>query len=141
MVLPAPIEVVYAAWTDPETMARWLSPMGDAEVEADVRLGGSFRVVMVGGDMRIEHTGKYLTVDPPRLLSFTWRSPYTGSAPSVVTLTLTSDGDSTHLLLVHERLSDEAAESHREGWGAMLTRLVDEILALPPEESTSQGAT
>jgi hypothetical protein len=56
--LPAPIEVVFAAWTDPETMARWLSPMGHAEVEADVRVGASFRLVVVGGDMRIEHAGK-----------------------------------------------------------------------------------
>lgn len=31
---------------------------------------------MVGDDMRIDHTGEYLVVDPPGRLSFTW--PYTG---------------------------------------------------------------
>lgn len=134
MVLPAPIDDVYAAWTEPETMARWLSPVGHAEVEAEVCVGGRFRVVMVGGDMRIEHTGEYLAVDPPRLLSFTWRSPYTGSAASVVTVTLTARGDSTHVLLLHEQLPDGAADSHREGWGAMLGRLVAEIVTGPPQE-------
>lgn len=128
MALPAPIEEVFVAWTQPEAMARWLAPIGYAEVEADVRVGGRFRVVMVGGDMRIEHTGEYLAVDPPRRLCFTWQSPYTGDEPSVVTITLTAHGESTQLLLVHERLPDGAAESHRGGWGAMLQRLANEVL-------------
>jgi uncharacterized protein YndB with AHSA1/START domain len=88
MDLPASIEEVYAAWTNPETMARWLSPVGHAEVEADVRVGGKFRVVMGAGQANLEHTGEYLTVDPPRELSFTWESPYTGREPSIVTVTL-----------------------------------------------------
>jgi hypothetical protein len=51
MALPAPIEDVYAAWTQPAAMARWLAPMGSVEVEADVRVGGRFRVVMIGDGM------------------------------------------------------------------------------------------
>jgi uncharacterized protein YndB with AHSA1/START domain len=127
MALPAPIEDVYAAWTQPEAMARWLAPMGSAEVEADVRVGGRFRVVMIGDGMSIQHTGEYLTVEPPRCLSFTWQSPYTGAEPSVVTVTLTADANSTQLLLLHERLPKDAAESHRGGWGAILQRLVEEV--------------
>jgi uncharacterized protein YndB with AHSA1/START domain len=129
MDLPAPIEEVYAAWTEPSTMARWLSPVGHAEVEADVRVGGRFTVVMVGGGRRIEHTGEYLTVDPPRELSFTWSSPYTGAEPSVVTVVLSQDGEGTHLALVHERLPAGAGDSHRGGWGAMLERLAGEVLS------------
>jgi uncharacterized protein YndB with AHSA1/START domain len=127
MALPAPIEAVYAAWTQPEAMARWLTPTGSAEVEADVRVGGRFRVVMIGDGMSIQHTGEYLTVEPPRRLSFTWQSPYTGAEPSVVTVTLTANGDSTQLLLLHERLPEGAAESHRGGWGAILQRLAEEV--------------
>ena len=130
--LPAPIEDVYAAWTQPEAMARWLAPMGHAEVEADVRVGGRLRVVMIGGGMSIEHTGEYLTVEPPRELSFTWQSPYTGAEPSVVTVTLTTNGDSTDLLLLHERLPEDAAESHGGGWEAILERLVEELLKGEP---------
>jgi uncharacterized protein YndB with AHSA1/START domain len=128
MTLHAPIEAVYAAWTQPEAMARWLAPIGQAHVEADVRVGGRFRVVMIGDGMSIEHTGEYLTVEPPRELSFTWQSAYTGREPSIVTVTLTRDGDSTRLLLLHERLPEDAAESHRGGWGAILRRLVEELL-------------
>jgi len=130
MDLPASIKEVYAAWTEPNTMARWLSPMGRAEVEADVRVGGRFKVVMGAGERNLEHTGEYLIVDPPQQLSFTWKSPFTGDKPSVVTVTLTEDGDHTHLLLVHERLPEGQAESHRGGWGAMLERLAGEVLLL-----------
>jgi uncharacterized protein YndB with AHSA1/START domain len=137
MALPAPIEDVYAAWTHPVAMARWLAPTGYADVEADVRVGGRFRVVMVGDGMSIEHTGTYLTVEPLRELSFTWQSPYTGSEPSVVTVTLTAEGDRTHLLLLHERLSEDAAKSHRGGWEAILRRLVEEVLRTSePDAST-----
>jgi uncharacterized protein YndB with AHSA1/START domain len=127
--LPAAIQEVYAAWTEPKAMARWLAPTGcDAEVEADVRVGGRLRVVMRGNRLTIEHTGEYVVVEPPHRLSFTWLSTYTGAEPSVVTVTLTPQGNATHLLLVHERLPADAAESHRGGWGAMLQRLVDEVL-------------
>lgn len=119
----APIDVVYAAWTTPALMARWLSPSGDAEVDADVRVGGTFRVVMVGDGRRIEHTGEYLRLEPPHALSFTWVSAYTGPDASVVTVTLTARGEHTLVQLSHERLSAAAAESHRGGWGAILDRL------------------
>jgi uncharacterized protein YndB with AHSA1/START domain len=141
MALPARIEDVYAAWTQPEAMARWLAPAGHAEVEADVRVGGHLRLVMIGEGVSIEHTGEYRIVEPPRRLSFTWQSPYTGAEPSVVTVTLTADGDSTNLLLVHERLPYDAAESHRGGWGAILQRLVEEELtgSSRPEKGASDG--
>jgi uncharacterized protein YndB with AHSA1/START domain len=83
-VLPAPIEDVFDAWTDPSTMAEWLSPVGHAEAEVDLRVTGRFKVSMIGETTRIEHTGEYLVVNPPRELSFTWQSAYTGSDPSVV---------------------------------------------------------
>jgi uncharacterized protein YndB with AHSA1/START domain len=78
--------------------------------------------------MRIEHTGEYLAVEPPRLLSFTWASPYTGPRAGVVTVTLTPRGGATLLVLTHEHLPEDAVDSHRGGWGAILDRL-DAVLA------------
>ena len=131
-VIPAPIEEVFAAWTDPKTMAQWLS-LGQAEVEADVRVNGGFRLVMVGDGVRIDHQGEYVAIEPPRRLSFTWRSPYTGGVATLVTVTLEPGDGTTRLVLVHERLPDEAAESHRHGWGALLDRLAATLHPGPPE--------
>lgn len=122
-LLPAPPSDVYSAWTDPESLRDWLSPVGHAEAEVDLRVGGSFRIVMVGDGHRVEHTGEYLELTPPERLVFTWSSPYTGPEPSVVTVELRSHDTGTELLLTHERLPEGAADSHGRGWGAMLERL------------------
>jgi uncharacterized protein YndB with AHSA1/START domain len=132
-VLPASVEDVFAAWTEPARMARWLSPRGRAEVDADVVVGGHLRVVMIDGDVRIEHDGEFLEVRPPVRLSFTWRSPFTGTRPSVVTVDLHDEDGSTRLVLRHDRLPPEAGASHEGGWGAILDRLAA-ILALRDAE-------
>jgi uncharacterized protein YndB with AHSA1/START domain len=122
-VLPAPIQDVFDAWTDPTTMAEWMSPVGHAEAEVDLRLMGRFTVSMIGETTRIQHTGEYLVVNPPHELSFTWQSAYTGSEPSVVTVLLEAEGDETRIVLSHRRLPESQVEPHTHGWEAMITRL------------------
>ena len=63
--IAAPLERVFSGWTDPQLLARWMSPVGHAEVKVDLRVGGALRVVMVGGGRRIEHSGEYLEIDTP----------------------------------------------------------------------------
>jgi uncharacterized protein YndB with AHSA1/START domain len=103
-----------------------MSPVGAAEAEVDLRVGGSFRVVMV--EARLEHTGEYLEIDRPRRLVFTWVSAFTGAEPSVVTVELHAHEDSTRVVLTHERLPENVVDGHRDGWGTMIERLA-EILA------------
>jgi uncharacterized protein YndB with AHSA1/START domain len=122
-LLPAPVADVFAAWIDPALMAKWLSPTGYAEVEADPRVGGEFRVAMIGDDVRLEHTGVYLAIEPPHRLSFTWLSPYTGGRATQVDVTLAARGDATLLVLTHQQLPDETRSSHEDGWGRILERL------------------
>lgn len=138
-VLPDSADAVFSAWTTPEVMARWLSPVGHAEIQADVRPSGRFRVVMVGDGMQIEHTGDYLEVDPPRLLSFTWSSPYTGPEPSVVTVTLVPLGDATRLTQVHRGLPAEHRQAHLDGWGSMIDRLVEALDQHPIHTPTKEA--
>jgi uncharacterized protein YndB with AHSA1/START domain len=121
--LPYQPTAVFAAWTDPVRLARWMSPFGRAEVEADLRVGGRFRIVMHGPDRAIEHTGEYREVDPPRRLVFTWCSPYTGSEASVVTVELRQVDDGTELTLTHAQLPADQVESHGGGWGSILDQL------------------
>ena len=122
-MLAAPLEEVFRAWTDPDLIGEWMSPVGTAAAEVDLRVGGRFRVVMSGRGMVIEHTGEYLHVEPPHRLMFTWRSPYTGDEPSVVTVALSAAAGGTALVLTHARLPRDAVESHGQGWGEMLDRL------------------
>lgn len=127
----ATIDEVFAAWTTPALMARWLSPTGRAEVDADIRVGGRFRVVMLDADSRLEHTGEYLRIEPPSVLVFTWVSAYTGAEPSIVTVNLQQRDAATLVTLNHERLPAFTAEPHANGWTTILQRLNDVVTARP----------
>lgn len=126
-VLPGTPEEVFQAWTDPDLIHHWMSPVGHAEAEIDLRVGGTFTIVMIGEGRRIEHTGEYVEVDRPRTLAFTWRSQFTGDLPTVVRIELSPHGDQTELALRHEELSEDAAASHGDGWGRMLDRLAPRL--------------
>ena len=123
--LSASPERVFAAWLEPESMARWLSPFADAAAEVDARVDGAFRVVMRGLGREIEHTGTYQEIDRPRRLVFTWISPYTRSVPSLVTVELmpVPPGDRTELTLTHERLPVDQVAPHSGGWRTILGHL------------------
>jgi uncharacterized protein YndB with AHSA1/START domain len=104
-----------------------MSPVGHAEAEVDVRVGGALRIVMVGEGRRIEHTGEYLEVDPPSRLAFTWRSEYAGNEPTIVRVSLAPSDEGTQLVLTHEGLTEEAAASHGRGWDQILERLTHDV--------------
>jgi uncharacterized protein YndB with AHSA1/START domain len=66
---------VYAAWTDPERMARWWGPDSGPVLtaEADARPGGRFRVVFRTEDgEQHDCRGEYREVVAGERLVFTW---------------------------------------------------------------------
>jgi uncharacterized protein YndB with AHSA1/START domain len=124
-VLPASPAEVYAAWTTPETLRLFMCPGAQTApvVEADVRVGASFRIVM-RGDRDMEHRGEYRVLEPGRRLAFTWASPATGWQPTLVTIELSPHEDGTRLVLVHEGLATEDIRAgHRWGWTGILEKL------------------
>lgn len=114
-VLPASPSEVFEPWTDPTLLARWMSPYGAAEATLDLREGGTFRITMLSEGTSIEHSGRYLVIQPPERLVFTWESPYTGPEPSRVSVTLRPHPEGTLLTLAHERLPVEEVASHEGG--------------------------
>src|SRR5258705_267180 len=89
-VLPFPRERVFAAWTDPESLRQWFCPFDSrvADAAIDPQPGGRYQIDMMVQGQRMEHRGHYVTVDPPRSLVFTWSSPATGWAETLVTVLL-----------------------------------------------------
>jgi uncharacterized protein YndB with AHSA1/START domain len=130
-VIRASREDVFAAWTDAESMRHWMCP-GDiaaADARLDPRPGGSYRIVMKGSTGDYEHTGEYLTVEPPSKLIFTWISNSTGNQPTLVTVELFERGEDCELVLTHERFaSADVMRHHKGGWGQIVDRL-DRYLA------------
>lgn len=125
--LQAPPAKVYAAWTDPEKIARWWGPeqIESVRAETDVRVGGRFRVIMQASDGETHDvSGVYREVVPDERLVFTWAWISTPERESLVTVALRPDGDGTVLTLTHEQFFNEAArDGHRSGWTQALDKL------------------
>jgi uncharacterized protein YndB with AHSA1/START domain len=127
--IPVPRERVFAAWLDPASLAQWMRPAKttDATVDVDSRVGGKFRIVMIEGRERYEHTGEYLAIEPPARLSFTWISKATDLKPTVVTIDFLERDTGTELVLTHRRLPASEIESHRSGWTDITLKLIESL--------------
>jgi uncharacterized protein YndB with AHSA1/START domain len=122
-VLDAGIEEVYDAWTRPEILAEWLT-YGGTLIKAEVRVGGEFHIDMggVGSGKSPAHTGRYLVLERPHCIEFTWNSDWTGGE-SKVRIELTTRGEQTELVLQHSGLPDQKnADEHGEGWDDFVLR-------------------
>lgn len=128
--IAVPRERVFAAWLDSESLAHWMRPADFAKsiVAVDPRVGGGFKIVMVGPTHgSVEHWGEYLAIEPPSLLSFTWISRNTDEKPTVVTIEFLERGTGTELVLTHRGLPPKQVEGHRQGWTAILALLQETL--------------
>jgi uncharacterized protein YndB with AHSA1/START domain len=120
---------VFSAWTDPEKIIHWFGPAeteaDSVKAELDVRTGGRYRVSFRTADGEYHEVGGvYREVVPGRRLVFSWAWHSTPERESLVTVTLSPDGDSTMLTLHHEQFFDQkAAEGHTRGWTGTLEKL------------------
>jgi uncharacterized protein (TIGR02246 family) len=123
----APPEALWRAWTDPQALKWWWSP-GENDVvhlvEADVRVGGRFRLVFTDEDGLNDVSGEYREVVPPRKLVFTWTWKQTPERQSLVTVMFKPAPGGTDLELLHEQFFDaDERDSHKEGWTGALAKL------------------
>ena len=126
-------EEVWRAWTEPEEMKRWWGPGRNDVVhlaEADVRVGGSFRVACTSdSDEMLEVSGVYSEIVPHRKLAFTWAWKSAPEQESRVTVTFEPSGGGTDLTLLHEQFFDAGArDAHEEGWSNALAK-IDAVVA------------
>ena len=129
---------VFAAWCRPELMAQWFFPAPGwrADVTADVRVGGRYRVAMYdpAGGVHVQE-GAYTSIEPDSRLVFTWTCLELGVADSLVTIDLHDVGGKTELTISHE-LPDDAAilREHEGGWNGCLESLARYIEAETKED-------
>ena len=134
-VLPAPRELVWRAWTDPDHLARWWGARGwstaPADVTVDPRPGGIFRV----GSRSDEHGAEMTTegvvreVDPPHrlVLDEPAEDSWHDGAVSELTLTERPDGQTEMVLRVTVQTSDEARRQAEAGLTSAIDRLAEAL--------------
>jgi uncharacterized protein YndB with AHSA1/START domain len=135
-VLPAPPAAVWEEWLDAEGMAEWMCPRParPTKIELDPRPGGQLRIDIDDEGAELSITGRYLELDEPRRLSFTWScSTWQPPANSVVTVTLTPHGDKQTLMTIHHaKLPPDVLDSHQNGWALIGEQLEDWLARDPP---------
>ena len=120
---------IFRALTDAAELEKWFF----TEARTDPRVGGSYEIAwQAADDPTRDHTrhGKYLEIVPDRKIVFEWlgapgepedRMYSLRGMRTTVAITLTPEGDSTRLRLVHTGFPDtefgrEMGTSHTGGW-------------------------
>ncbi len=125
-VFGAPRELVYKAWTTAEMLVHWFGCAAFTTVgaEADVRVGGSWRVVMRSPDgTDFTAFGRYLELSPVEriILTHQWEKQVVEVNPAlhetIVTVELFDVAGGTRLEFRQTGLASEASrDSHIGGW-------------------------
>ncbi|MEX2299075.1 MAG: SRPBCC family protein [Dongiaceae bacterium] len=131
-------EPAFDAWLDPNTLRRFLTPHGItlSRVEVAPHEGGAFLIEMIRDGKSFRHVGRYLTIDRPKRLVFTWNSPAT-DGDTIVSLLFEPHGDTTVLTLTQERLPHAQSRAlHAGGWSSILeqeARMLDRTPETPAD--------
>jgi uncharacterized protein YndB with AHSA1/START domain len=141
--LNAPREAVFRAWTEPERLKWFFSPVSEVRepIEVDLRVGGAWRQrIVVDADTEYVTGGVYREIVPPERVVFTWGAidgwpridPDHPEDGPVVTVTLHQVGETTEMVfrldlpgdLSEEQVREWLARGIRAGWIRTLDRLV-----------------
>ena len=124
-------ERVFRALTTPEEVVKWWGAEGVYRTErweSDLRPGGKWKSYIAapeGAEMSDPRTpepqtvgGEYITVDPPRLLEFTWSPSWDGFAVTRVRYEIEPTPTGSRLTVIHSGFTGrpQMATSHGEGW-------------------------
>lgn len=136
-----PVETVWKAWTDPESMKKWYGPKGFTchYAEIDLREGGKYLNCMKSEDGK-EYwgTGTFKEIVPQRKLVYTdsfsdnkgniipasdLQMPGEWPLELIITIELEDLGGRAYLTLKHEGIPPEAADDCVKGWEESFDKL------------------
>jgi uncharacterized protein YndB with AHSA1/START domain len=121
-IVAAAPAVVFAAFTDPNQLAKWWGPEGFTipGLKFQARIGESYRIEMQppAGDP-FHLTGEFREVNPPARLAYTfvWEPADPEDVETLVSLSFRDLGDSTEVVLTQGPFETGARHAlHRDGW-------------------------
>jgi uncharacterized protein YndB with AHSA1/START domain len=106
----AKASVVWATLLDPTKIARW---MGGAQVESTWEPSSPITFTGTLNKRRYQDRGTVLSCEPERVLRYNHWSSWSAGTRTVITLTITPEGDAETVLAVrHDNLTSEEAFGH-----------------------------
>jgi len=122
--ISAPAESIFDVWMNPKSPGGpWF---GAGRVILNPVVDGLFYFAVKHEGRTWAHYGRFLHVERPRLVEYTWMSEATKGAECIVTVTMEARGDPTEVTLRHSGVpDDERGRQHKDGWAWVLSALAE----------------
>lgn len=134
MVINAPVQDAWKAWTKPELILKWFGsdPNGKGlNASLDVRVGGRYEIAFENSDQTGHScSGVYLEVNEPAKLVFDWEWKSEPGVISIVSVLFASDGCHTRMRFEHAHVGNESAHNYDNGWRGAFLKLEQLLKAI-----------
>ncbi|MGB2672815.1 MAG: SRPBCC domain-containing protein [Candidatus Acidiferrum sp.] len=132
--IPASAEEVFDVWINPKSPGGpWF---GADRVILNPVVDGLFYLAVKHEGRTWPHYGRFLKIDRPRVVEYTWMSEGTKGAESIVTVTMEAKGEDTEVTLRHSGVpDDDMGRKHKDGWAWVLSALAESFASPRPASS------
>jgi uncharacterized protein YndB with AHSA1/START domain len=122
--IPAPAEQVFDVWKDAKSPGGpWF---GSERTIMNPVVDGLFYLAVSHEGRTWPHYGRFLAIDRPRRLEYTWVSEATKGVESIVAVSFESHGEQTEVTLRHTGVpDDDMGRQHKEGWTWLLSTFAE----------------
>lgn len=126
--ISAPADRIFDVWLDAKSPGGpWY---GSAKTILNPVVDGLFYVAAQHEGRCWPHYGRFLKIERPRIVEFTWVSEATKGVESIVAVTFEPLGEETEVTLRHTGVpDDETGRKHKEGWSWVLSMLAEQFAA------------
>ena len=126
--ISASAEQVFDVWIDPTSPGGpWF---GAERVILDPVADGLFYFAVKHEGRTWPHYGRFVLIERPHQVEYTWVSEATKGVESVVAVTFEPRGDQTEVTLRHSGVpDDEMGHQHKEGWTWVLSMLAERFVS------------
>ena len=121
-LIPAQAQDVFDVWIDPKSPGGpWF---GAARTILNPIVDGLFYFAVQHEGREWAHYGRFLAIERPAHVKYTWMSEATKGIESIVDVSFSGHGEETEVTLRHSGVpDDDLGLQHREGWTWILSAL------------------
>jgi len=129
--IPASAAEVFDVWLDAKSPGGpWF---GAERVILNPVVDGLFYFAVQHEGRTWPHYGRFLRIDRPRKVEYTWVSEATKGLESIVAITFEPRGSQTEVTLRHTGVpDDDLGRQHKDGWTWMLSMLAERFASRAP---------